>query len=164
MQDTVTLQNASAANRNIAPWTMEELVNDTLLLKELLIRETAALRSMDIATVRLLHDDKLRLIRKLELQKELLARDPWLMQGVDAIQQKRLKDAGHGMERVMKENFHEVLKAREVNACVVRAVSSEAKKYEQRATGYNRRGLQSARQPGYGNYDSAPSVALNQMI
>lgn len=160
--DTITL-NQTNTTGTIAPWTMQELVDDTLALKNLLVRETAALRSMDIATVKALHEEKLRLVRKLELQKDLLGRDPSLMQGVDAIQKQRMFEASTGMDKAMKENFYETLKAREVNNCVVRAISREVRKYEQRATGYNQRGLAS-RKAGYGGYDNGPAVALNQMI
>lgn len=161
--DTITLSTAPHSGTH-APWTMEEMVNDTLALKALLIRENGALKSMDISTVRALHDEKLRLVRKLELQKELLTHHPALLQGVTLVQKARLQAASDGMEKVMKENFYATLKAREINQCVAQAFSREVRKHEQRATGYNRHGITARGTSPYGGGDASPSIALNQMI
>ena len=163
MNDTVTI-NHPAPSRNIAPWTFEELLADTATLKALLVEETRALRTMNVQAVQAFHETKLRLIRKLEIQKELVARNPAMLEGLTENQKHRLREIGNGMDQVMKENFHEVLKVREVNQCVVRAISREVRKYENRATGYTRQGIAAN---GIHNYDgkaSGPSVALNQMI
>lgn len=163
--DNVTLTSPSQSQASTGyQWTVEELITDSFALHDLLRRETRALRNFDMAQVKNLHEEKLRLIRKLELHKELISRHPQLMQAATDDQKKRLKIASFSMEAVARDNFCETLKAREINSCVVRAVSRELRNNEQVNNGYTRRGKLADEATSQRQHTPTTAVAVNQMI
>ncbi len=161
-QDTVTLSDATE-ERQAVDWSLQEMIDDIVALKTLMQQETEYLKKLDMAAVKSLNDTKLRLVKKLELQKALIARNPSLLEDLSIDQKQQLATVHEGFETVIRENFHETLKAREINRVVVEAVSLEYNKYEQRATAYgNDGGLSKKIAPAASQPVSA--VALNETI
>ena len=143
----------------------DELVKDTAKLRNLIIHETRLLREMRINEVKEIHEEKLRLIRKLELQKQLVARDPSLLKSRKPEDVEALQKLSEGMDKVMKDNFLEALKAKEVNQRVLNAVGKATHQHQCKTVGYNQNGTSNPSVMGYSeNRFNAPSITLNQMI
>ena len=122
--DAVDLQMAEHTSATDAQLSLADIIRSTEALKDLLREETSHLKAMNLKGVHALREEKNRLIRKIELQKEFARQHPDLV--VDRSEQRMtvLQILSHDLESVMRENFSEVLKAKEINQRVIEAVSA----------------------------------------
>lgn len=143
-----------------------EIISDIKRLKKILREESINMQKMNIEAVREGHDEKMKLIRKLELQKELVKKQPDILgksSNQDVID---FAEASNGMEEALKENYNEALKAKEVNQRVIEAVSVAVADRKKKSFGYSKQGYSAN---SVVNKDEslskhAQSIAINQMI
>lgn len=129
----------------ISSISIGKLIKDTGTLKALLLKETQLLKEMQFGGVRDLMESKGKLVRKFEIIKELLDKNPELMEQYSVGDKEALKMAASGIEEILRENFRELLKAKEVNREIVRIISNAATQYDQQAGGYNEGGTTESR-------------------
>jgi hypothetical protein len=163
-QDNVNVSAGVQSSGETYQPDIAALVDDTLALKELLQRETQWLREMKMDNVKAVHEDKLRLLRRLEIQNELIKRDPSALAQRTADQVTYLKALQAEMKVVTQENFAETLKAREINKRVVDVIAGAVNKYENRATGYTNTGIAYGNRGKQPNIDSSYAVSVNETI
>jgi len=139
----------------------DDVMLDTQVLAELLLQETAHMRAMNIDGVKELYDEKVRLIKRLEIQKELLKRQPEILQGFDESQKESLKEYTDIFEKILRENYEEAVKAKEINRRIVDCISDAVSNHINSSNGYNKEGR---------NYNlkekdgSLPALTLNEEI
>lgn len=138
-----------------------DIIADMIALRNTLQSETRHLKTMNMKAVREMHDYKLKLIRRVEIQKELISRDPAILTGRSEVTTDEMRLIEVQLQEALKENFHEVLKAKEVNRRVVEAISRAVNTHSRRASGYNQQG---AAPEVMARASAIESVALNQMI
>ncbi len=148
------------ANKN-ATIGLPDLIGDIKQLGLLLAMETDYLRDMQIENVKTVQDEKLRLVRKLELQKKLIAYNPGVlidrtMRGIE-----ELKQAQHALNAIMVENRQELLKAREINKLVVDAIVEAVEDHLRQTKGYNAGGHADT---AIGRPQDMPALTLSEMI
>ncbi len=173
-QDTVEISEGySSEKRSMVGRSNEqvelsfsEMILDMNSLKILLEKETMYLKKMEIEDVKNMHDEKNRLIRKLEIQKTLIKRDPSLLKGWNENGIIALKSLSDSLSNIMVENYREVMKAKEVNQWVLEAIVNSVSKYEAKSGGYGINGMGNSGVLGNARnkHCSATSIALNQTI
>ncbi len=161
--DQIEITQSGSESRNDTVVDMASIVNDMLALKMLLENETEWLKAMQVDKVAEVHDEKIRLIRRLEIQKDLVSRDPSLISQINAEERHYLKELQSEIDNVVHSNFIEVFKAREINRRVVETISQAVCEHEKRASGYDGGG---AAYDGSGKSasDEAYAVTLSQTI
>ncbi len=162
-QDTVEIRQAQQVEKQPARHvSLNEVVADVQALTTLLGQESRALKAMDIETVKNLHEEKLRLIKKIELQKRIIKLRPNLLDRDMEVDESLMLSIDKKLQQVARQNFNEVLAAKEVNKQVMDALSKAAAQYEHRASYYNNKGA------GAGSRASlrknGVSVALNEQV
>lgn len=148
------------ANKNTTI-SLPELVSDIKQLGLLLAMETDYLRDMQVENVKAIQDEKLRLVRKLELQKKLIAYNPGVLIDRTAQGVEELKQAQNLLNGLMAENMRELYKAREVNRLVVDAIVETVEEHLQHNHGYNARGFSDS---ATGRTQDMPALTLSEMI
>jgi len=141
---------------------LDDITNDAIKLRELLTKETELLRKMKVKEVGEMHEEKLRLIRRLEINKQLLTKDPSILDGKTDESIKRFRDASDGMDQIVMDNFHEVLKAKEVNQRVIEVVFNKVVYNQTESLGYGRQGTRGVAISG--KEVASPSIAINKSI
>lgn len=170
IQDAVTITGAAAQDSNNTTKTSADtdgihvldLIADMISLRNTLDAETRHLKQMNMKAVREMHDYKMKLIRRVEIQKELIQRDPAILIGRSEVSRAELKTIEGQLEISLKENFNEVLKAKEVNRRVVEAIARAVNQHRRSATGYTNNGASADSVAAA--YSRQDSVALNQII
>jgi len=146
--------------------SFSEIISDIKRLKDILNNESENMKNMNIEAVRDVHDEKMKLIRKLELQKELVKKQPQILGKSSSQDVIDFAEASEGMEEALKENYIEALKAKEVNQKIVEAVSKAVSDKKRSSLGYGKQGYGAT---GVINRNEnlakhAQSIAINQMI
>ncbi len=128
-------------------------------LKILLRKETELLKELNYGELRELHDAKMKLVRKIELQNQFTKNHPDMVIDKSEFNVAAFQRLEENMDKVLKENFHEVLKVKEINRQVVEAVSKAVSQHDESLTGYGQ-GL------GYtgSSANGKPAIALNRII
>lgn len=134
---------------------VSEMLDMFMQLKDLLKRETAFIREMKIADAGVLLDEKKRIIRKLEIYKDLLRRSPDIFTSAGDDVKSRIMQLEREVKEAANENFCEARKAKEVNRMVVNTVSKELRKYNHNAVGYTAKG---------GSFSSSSEAVRNTSV
>jgi len=142
--------------------SFEGVVGDIANLATMLIEETELLKDMKVKEVGERYEEKMKLIRRLEIQNNFISKNPAVIQDKKPEDIEDFIRVGGMIDQIVRENFNEVLKAKEVNQRVVEAVSQELAKHEVRATGYKNDGTEGNGVTRKGK--EAPFVAVNETI
>lgn len=140
---------------------LAELFNDMRELRELMMKETKALKERNYEAVRLMHDEKLRLVRRIEIQQEMAKRNPKAASTDPAIKISDIALMQTKMMEAARANYREVMKKREINQRVIGIIADHVNN-NANAQGYGNNG--SAPVTEGKRYESSPAMALNEVI
>lgn len=169
-QDSVKIDYKENRASGEVSFDIADLIHSADLLRKLLIKETALFRDMEIKEANKLFKEKTDLIDMLETQKGIIASNPDIVELLTKEEITALKKTDKELDKVMKENFHEILKAKEINQRVVEAVSRALSKHERRASWYDKNGVSDDSIAGHGEGlmvragGDTPAITLNEMI
>ncbi len=146
--------------------SLKDVIADVVRLKEILREETAHMRSFNMKPVREVHEEKMQLIKKLELQKKLIKHNPALLGDKTPQEVENFKVITADMEDLLMSNYLEALKAKEVNERVVQIVSKAVMRESQESAGYSSNGYAKSTVVSRGGDVSSQnnSLAINQTI
>lgn len=159
-KDKIEIEKTEGSEKRKIEINLEDVAKDARKLKLLLAKETELLKKMKVKEVGSLHEEKMNLVRKLEIHKELIARDPSVLKGKTSEAVNDFKEVSDGMDEVVRQNFNEVLKAKEVNQKVVEAVFYTVVSQENDSFGYNKKGTNGAS----GKKTSSPAITINRSV
>ncbi len=164
-EDSVEINHVNMDDQKIeVPIEFSSILDDIENLNDLLDMETKYLAKFDFDLVKILHDKKEKLIRKLEFAQEMIKRDPSLIHKKNEEEKKRAKTLSVVLEKTLKENFREALKAKEVNKRIAEAVGKALQENSvSEIIGYNKKG-NSPTEPIFGKTNNNQSLAINWMI
>jgi flagellar biosynthesis/type III secretory pathway chaperone len=109
---------------------VEDIIQVSLRLTDLMAEETEHFRSMNIAAVTALQEEKNQLLIWLEAQQKMLAVHPEPAALIDDEDRDALEATIAEFTAVAKENFHQASIARDVNKRVVEAVTKAIQEQE----------------------------------
>jgi len=139
------------------PASVDDIINVTRSLADLLTEETAFLDKMQIDKVGELQGRKLKLTGLLERYMRYVHQNPDMLKPITPALKQAMQKASHDMQMIMKRNYDKLLVARAVNGTVVKCVTQLAAKKDSNPI-YNARGFTTAA------YQTPISVTLNQTI
>lgn len=119
--------------------SVDELMDVTEQLADLLDEESEYLRTMQLQRLAPLHEEKIRLTQMMEQYQQLLATKPEIVQQASPEARERFAALAAEFTEIVKENFRLNAVARTVNQRVVQAIS-DAMFETQRPSTYNRQG------------------------
>jgi len=160
-QDKVEFNEAQTSTQAPEGVNIRTLMKDMVNLKDMLEIETTYLKNMDISKVKDMHQKKLDLIRKIEIQKELIKRDKNILNEISATERQYIEHLNRNMDVVIKDNFYEALKAKEVNHRIIEVISQEVARQTNVASGYGQNGYGNI---GRNNGGSSVSLAISENI
>lgn len=165
-KDKVKLNVIENKEVTLPELSLENIVKDTIELKEVLTKETELLRDSKLNEVKDLYSQKINLIARLEIQKELLEKNPEIIRNKPQEVVDSIRLLGDEMLLAARNNFHEVLKAKEVNKRVVEAISFVAAKDKNSAAGYDKNGIstENAAKSSDGKKTSTSAIALDKKV
>ncbi len=151
-------QNSNATSEGV---NIRTLMKDMVNLKDLLEIETELLKTMNISKVKDIHQKKLDLIRKIEIQKELIKRDKAILNSISPTERQYMEHLNRNMDIALKDNFYEALKAKEVNHRIIEVISQEVARQTNIGSGYGQNGCGNM---GRNNGGSSVSLAISENI
>lgn len=158
MRDKIIISNKAESKKlpapNISINDVIEIVSD---LSEILTKETFLLKKKHIKEVEKLQQKKEILTEKLEIFKQVLRRDPNLFGDFPKQKRKELESVVGIFDKLLEENYRELVKARAVNSKVVEAVSFAISDRIRSREGYNKEGSLS-------DELSMPAITYNKNI
>jgi hypothetical protein len=134
---------------------LDELMDVTARLADILEQETEHLRRMEIGAMAKLQEKKLELTLMLESYKKLLKSQPDLLKAADAQKLKDFAELSEDLTAMVAENFRRTAVARAVNQRVVNTIIETMSEASRPGT-YNRSGHSNMKQ------DMSLSFSLNQ--
>lgn len=158
------IQNPAAMQQTRAI-SFKDVVADVVRLKEILREETANMRDFNMEPVREIHEEKMQLIKKLEIQKQLFARSPELLSDKTEAEVENFKLIMSDMQELLEANYQEALKAKIVNDRVIGIVTKAVDQHRTRNAVYSQSGYRNnsvlGRSP---QADAGSAVIVNQTI
>jgi hypothetical protein len=154
--------NNQAEEKALPQITTADIYKDIIGLKTVLEKETAALKNYHLEEVRNLNDDKVRLVRRLELIQEIMSKKPELIHYSKGIDKEDIARVQAEMQEKMRENFRETMKAQEVNRLVVEAIT-RAVRIQERGFSYSPYGGDARGVMGT-SYRNGSAVTFDQVI
>ncbi len=118
---------------------IDEMMDVTARLADLLEEETRCLRAMEMDALAKLHEKKLELTLMLEGYQKLLKSKPDLLKGADAEKLDEFARLSEDLTEVLEENFRRTAVARAVNQRVMQTIVDTISEHHRPAT-YNRYG------------------------
>lgn len=148
-----------------APHKLEEVVEATAQLINILSQETEWLRQGKISSIGEVQAVKHECITLLETYHLFLHRHPTHIRTLDHDLLAQLKELGMVLAEVMEENHRELLKAKELNMYVIDFIASAAKEQLLEKSGYNRYGgMGYAQRPTNASSISMPPMSVNNSV
>lgn len=138
--DKVEVRDVQMPEKGQMSLSLGDILADITALKNLLQVEISLIRQAKIFEAGKLFDEKLRLIRKLEIIREIMTKKPELVSDKTPEHIAVFSKLSGDLAEVIKQNFIEVMKAREINKRVVEAVAKALARHENNASVYNKRG------------------------
>ena len=129
---------AATANAAMA-LSLEDLIDITEQLADLLDEESEYLRLMQIKNIPALSEEKMKLTQMLEFYQRAFEANPDLFKGADEAMKRRFKAINTEFNAIVQENFRLNAVARTVNGRVVQAIT-DAVFENQRPNTYNKQG------------------------
>lgn len=120
-----------------------ELISVTAKLTDILERETAHLKQMEVKELAKLQDEKLKLTKILESYKTLIAKRPELIRALDPASREELADLTEEFNHALAENLRRTAVARAVNQRIVQAIMDVVTENKHAGT-YNKYGSTAA--------------------
>lgn len=99
-----------------------ELITITARLRDLLVRETAHLKAMEIQEIAKLQEEKQKLTKLMDAYQKLIQKRPELVRMLDADSRAELTELAAEFSRALAENMQRTAVARAVNQRVVQAI------------------------------------------
>lgn len=99
-----------------------ELITVTARLKDLLVRETAHLKAMEIKEIARLQEEKQKLTKTMETYQKLIKTRPELVRALDEDSRAELSELTEEFSKAVAENMQRTAVARAVNQRVVQAI------------------------------------------
>ncbi len=134
---------------------LEELMDATARLADLLEEETHALQAMELDAVAKLHAKKLEITQLLESYQKQLKVNPDMLKGSGAGKLEEFSKLADDLTEVMEENFRRTAVARAVNQRIMQTIIETVSEHNRPGT-YNRYGNSALQQ------DLSLSLNLNQ--
>lgn len=100
-----------------------ELITVTARLKDLLVRETAHLKAMEIKEIGRLQEEKQKLTKTMEAYQKLIKARPELVRALDEDSRAELAELTEAFSKAVAENMQRTAVARAVNQRVVQAIT-----------------------------------------
>lgn len=119
---------------------VEDIISMTKRLNQLLAMETDYLRAQRTDKVKELQDEKMKLITGLEIQKTIIKHNPLVAHGFPLEKKLELKDISKQFEETLTENYHELMKLREVNRTIMSYIAAAVKDQLATRNGYGHKG------------------------
>ncbi len=135
--------------------SVEELMDTTLRLSDILARESELMDSMQFKELPQLHNEKTKLTAVLEIYQQVMANDPEFVKKADDKTREQLVLLTDDLAFNVEENFRKVSVAKAVNGRVMQAIMDVMSEQHRPGT-YGRNG-QATQQ-----HDLALSLNLNQ--
>lgn len=135
--------------------SVDELMDTTLRLSDLLAKESELMSSMKIDELPRLNEEKLKLTAVLEIYQQVMANDPSFVKRADDKKREQLLLLADDLAFNVEENFRKVSVARAVNSRVMQAIMDVMSEQHRPGT-YGRKGQASQ------NHDFTLSMNLNE--
>lgn len=163
MTDSITIR-PDAAPQSAGNWkfSFADMVSAIEQLVRLLEDENALLAGMQVAAIGPLQERKTQLTWLIDMQKEHLAKNPQLLQGLDVETRNHFMVLAATLENALTENHYRLTTARLINQKVVQAVTAALSDNYGEARGYGEsgsRGISITK-----DTSTLPPLALNEMI
>ena len=139
----------------LAAMSVNELMDITLRLSDLLAEESALIDAMRFKELPRLHEEKMKLTTVLETYQQVIAADPSFVKRADEKTREELLLRTDDLAFNVEDNFRKVSVARAVNQRVMQAIADVVNEQHRPGT-YGRNGQTTSTQ------DLALSVNLNQ--
>lgn len=150
------MQQHSLPNaKPLAPKSINELMNATLRLSDLMNEEAVLLSEMRYGELPKLHEEKLGLTKLLESYQQLMAKDPSFVKNADAQDREELLLLTDDLAFSVEENFRKISAAKAVNGRVMQAIMDVMSEQHSPGT-YGPQGMANP------SADLALSINLNQ--
>jgi len=138
------------------------IVNDVKKLREILLKENELLKKMKVKEIGEIHEEKVRLIRRLEISKQLVRKNPSLMNERRDEEINEFIEISADLDQIVGENYREVLKAKEVNKRVVEAIFHAVVDNQGNTLGYNKQGFSGAAAQMNNRY--TPAITIDKAV
>ncbi len=125
---------------------IDELMDVTAKLADILEEETRCLRAMEIEALAKLHAKKVELTLMLEMYQKMIKQNPALLKKTDAAKLEEFAALSDDLTLVVEENFRRTAVARAVNQRVMQTIIETISEQHRPAT-YNRRGTAGGTKP-----------------
>lgn len=155
---TIKTSGQSSSEQQQPRLNITDMIDTISKLADLLAKETTLLKQKQIKQVEGLQADKERLTDKLEIYKKLMQKEPTLFSDFPKVKQAELEGVIRIFEKILEENYRELVKARAVNSKVVEAVTVAVNRHINSQRSYADNGSVSS---GSG---PMPSIAINEQI
>lgn len=120
-----------------------ELITITARLRDILVRETAHLKAMEIKEIAKLQDEKQKLTKLMDAYQKLIKARPELVRMLDEDSRAELAELSDEFSRALTENMQRTAVARAVNQRVVQAIMEVVTEANHAGT-YNKYGTAAA--------------------
>ena len=151
------MRNAEGGAKPRISVALPDMIAIVARLAQLLAEEVDCLDEMRISDIETLQEEKRRLSRTLEMMKREVERFPEMKNSFAEEDIAVFNEVSEIFDEVLQENHRKLLVAKEVNFCMVQAISDVVKE-EMVRHGYNQRGTKGAMR------GAAPSISLNKTI
>lgn len=138
-----------------------DMMRITRKLSGILEKEIMLLKDMKIARIHELYNDKIELSNKLELYKEMLVRNPDLLNSIPKQDLEQIRKEATAFESLVAEDLKQMNRAKEVHTLVMEAIRKTLEKNVIMGSGYNKKGVIDLGLNG--PYVAAP-VSINENI
>ncbi len=117
------LFNRNTSSEKSSNNLINEFLNKSEGLQRILEKETEYFRDMKMKQAELLIKTKLDLVEEIETIKTSLTADPLFLKTLPDSEKKKIRTANDSLMNAAEENYHETLKAKEVNQLILEAIS-----------------------------------------
>lgn len=139
----------------------DDIISVTKRLSDIIKQEISLIENMQLSSLHLLYDEKVRLCAILENYKEVLANNPHLLKSMPQSTLNEVRKAVKDFEELLQEDETQIKKARKVHQMVMEAVRQVLNRRAIAASGYNKNGTV---EYGKKKIFSLPPVSISESI
>ncbi len=152
-----TTDSAEAVQFSIVYQEIEQLI-------AMIANENVLLKAHDVDGIQDLHNEKLRLVRRIELRKELISRHPEHVMSWTLDQKHQLASLQHVLEDHLAENLMRTQIAQRINRKVVDSVVEALEQKRNISSGYNQTGQVAKDSLGSDRMHTSHALAINESV
>ena len=145
---------------DIAANSSDRLVSDFILksegLQRILEKETEYFREMKMKQAEMLIETKLALIEELEVIKSGLISNPSVLEALADNEKNKVRAANANLMKAAEANYHETVKAKEVNKIIMEAIAEAVCHSKQIDGAYGEKGA------AYKTSEAASPIAISE--